>query len=176
MRELLSSRRSFLPAVLGIALLATVFFPLQGDELTGPSPKDRRIALIVHSRLKDLHLTKHPLDDEISGRALKSLMKRLDPLKLYFLQPDIDEFNTKKNELDDMVIKGDVAFIYTVYERLLQRINERVMMANEWIGEHVGVSLFARRDADRPFEIMYVAARPGIWQGYQSGLRRTRGK
>ena len=137
MRELLSSRRSFLPAVLGIALLATVFFPLQGDELTGPSPKDRRIALIVHSRLKDLHLTKHPLDDEISGRALKSLLKRLDPLKLYFLQPDIDEFNTKKNELDDMVIKGDVAFIYTVYERLLQRINERVMMANEWIdSEH----------------------------------------
>ena len=44
------------------------------------------------------------------------------------------------------------------------------------IGEHMGVSLFARRDADRPFEIIYVAARPGIWQGYQSGLRRTRGK
>jgi hypothetical protein len=44
------------------------------------------------------------------------------------------------------------------------------------IGEHMGVSLFARRDADRPFDIIYVAARPGIWQGYQSGLRRTRGK
>jgi carboxyl-terminal processing protease len=137
MRKKLLLHRSSLATVLGIALLVTVFFPLQGDELTGPSPKDRRIALIVHSRLKDLHLTKHPLDDEISERALKSLMKRLDPLKLYFLQSDIDEFNTKKNELDDMVIKGDVTFIYTVYERLLKRIDERVAMANEWIdSEH----------------------------------------
>ena len=43
------------------------------------------------------------------------------------------------------------------------------------IGEHMGVGLFAMRNADRPFETIYVAVRPGIWQGYQSGLRRTRG-
>ena len=43
------------------------------------------------------------------------------------------------------------------------------------IGEHMGVPLFARRSADRPFEMIYVPVRPGVWQGYQAGLRRTRG-
>jgi hypothetical protein len=43
------------------------------------------------------------------------------------------------------------------------------------IGEHMGVSLYAMRNADRPYEMIYVPVRPGVWQGYQSGLRRTRG-
>ena len=43
------------------------------------------------------------------------------------------------------------------------------------VGEHMGIALFATRDADRPFETIYIAVRPGIWQGYQTGLQRTRG-
>ena len=130
-------RRRSITAVLGLAALAALLFPLQGDELGGPSPKDRRIALLVHSRLKDLHLSKHPLNDEISERAIKSLVRRLDPFKLYFLQADVDEFNANKHEMDDMVTKGDVTFIYTIFTRLLQRIDERVLVANELIdAEH----------------------------------------
>ena len=126
-----------LAVVLGIALIAAIFFPLQGYEIGAPSPKDRRIAIEVRDRLLGLHLSQHPLDDEISERALQWLMKRLDPLKLYFLQSDIDEFSTKKHEIDDMVSKGDISFVYTVYERLLKRIDERILVANEWIdAEH----------------------------------------
>jgi hypothetical protein len=44
------------------------------------------------------------------------------------------------------------------------------------VGEHMGVGLFAMRNADRPFEMVYVAVRPGVWQAYQYGLRRTRGQ
>ena len=43
------------------------------------------------------------------------------------------------------------------------------------IGEHLGIALFGMRAADRPLETIYVAVRPGIWQGYQAGLQRTRG-
>lgn len=43
------------------------------------------------------------------------------------------------------------------------------------VGEHMGVPLFAMRNADRPFETVYVPVRPGVWQAYQTGLRRTRG-
>lgn len=133
----ISWRRRSLITLLGIAALAAALFPLQGNELEGPSPKDRRIALIVHSRLKDLHLSKHPLNDEISERAIESLIKRLDPLKLYFLQSDIDEFHAKKHELDDMVKKGEVDFVYTVFGRLLERVDQRVAVANELIdAEH----------------------------------------
>lgn len=44
------------------------------------------------------------------------------------------------------------------------------------VGEHMGVPLFAMRNADRPFETVYVPVRPGVWQAYQTGLRRTRGQ
>ena len=44
------------------------------------------------------------------------------------------------------------------------------------VGEHMGVPLFAMRDAERPFKIIYVPVRPGVWQGYETGLRRTRGQ
>ncbi len=43
------------------------------------------------------------------------------------------------------------------------------------VGEHMGVPLFAMRNADRPFETVFVPVRPGVWQAYQAGLRRTRG-
>ena len=44
------------------------------------------------------------------------------------------------------------------------------------VGEHMGIALFGTRDADRPLETIYVAVRPGIWQGYKTGLQRTRGE
>ncbi len=44
------------------------------------------------------------------------------------------------------------------------------------VGEHMGVPLYVMRNAERPFEMLYVPVRPGVWQGYQAGLRRTRGE
>jgi hypothetical protein len=44
------------------------------------------------------------------------------------------------------------------------------------VGEFVGVPLFAQVSATRPFETLYVPVRPGVWQGYQAGLQRTRGE
>lgn len=43
------------------------------------------------------------------------------------------------------------------------------------IGEYRGVPLFARRGAERPYETIYVPVRPGIFQPYERGLRRTTG-
>ncbi len=43
------------------------------------------------------------------------------------------------------------------------------------IGEKLGIPLFAQRSADRPYRTIYVPVRPGVWQAYQTGLRRTRG-
>lgn len=44
------------------------------------------------------------------------------------------------------------------------------------VGEHMGVPLFAMRNAERPYETLYVPVRPGVWQAYQTGLQRTRGE
>lgn len=62
------------------------------DLADGPSQTDRRITNLVTRYLKTDHLSRHPLDDEISERSIKLFLKTLDPLKNYFLQADIDEF------------------------------------------------------------------------------------
>lgn len=43
------------------------------------------------------------------------------------------------------------------------------------VGEHEGVPVFAERSEERPYDMVYVPVRPGVWQGYEHGLQRTRG-
>src|SRR6478736_2636079 len=78
------------------------------QEMTGPTANDRTVTRLVAMMMKREHLTKHPLDDEISRRGLDLFLKSLDSRKLYFYQSDVDEFNKRRNELDDMVSAGDV--------------------------------------------------------------------
>ena len=100
-------------------------------ELTGPRPQDRNVTFIVTSLMKREHLSKHELDDEISSRGLELFVKSLDGMKLYFYQSDIDEFNQKKKDLDDALLAKDVSFAYTIFGRLLKRVDERVALVDE---------------------------------------------
>jgi len=100
-------------------------------ETSGPSVSDRNVTRAVSFLMKREHLSKHPLDDEISQRGLELFLKSLDNMKLYFYQADVDEFHQKKNELDDLVGAGDINFAYTVFNRLLKRIDERVALVDE---------------------------------------------
>lgn len=129
-------------AVLGLWAAASGFLPLGPkpsvaveakpvQEMTGPTANDRTVTRLVAMMMKREHLTKHPLDDEISRRGLDLFLKSLDGRKLYFYQSDVDEFHQKRNDLDDMVGGGDVSFAYTVFTRLLKRVDERVAMVNQ---------------------------------------------
>ena len=133
----LSSRsvRSLLLVSVLITAVSSGFWGSHAAELEKPSAKDRRITLLINSLVQRQHLSKHAMDDEISGRALKTFFKTVDPLKLYFLQSDIDEFMKQSNQIDDMIRKGDVSIAYTIYNRYLERVDERVKTALELIKE-----------------------------------------
>ena len=98
-------------------------------EITAPTARDRYIARIVVDAMRTQHLAHHAPDDQISQRAFKLFIESLDPRKVYFYQSDIDEFRQQyETALDDMVSKGDTRFAQIVFERFLQRVNERVAM------------------------------------------------
>ncbi len=103
--------------------------------LVAPRAADRQITKAVTTLVGGQHLSKHALDDEISQRSMEQFLKSLDGMKLYFNQSDVDEFNKRRNELDDMVGSGDVSFAYTVYNVLLKRVDERVAMIDELLKE-----------------------------------------
>ena len=100
-------------------------------KLSGPRASDRQVTRAVNKLIKDDHVSKHPLDDEISQRGLHLFIKSLDHRKLYFTQGDIADFEKAKNDLDDQVSNGDLSFAYTVYQKLLARIDERVAQIDE---------------------------------------------
>ena len=91
-----------------------------------PGPNDRQITLAVKSYLEREHFLRHPIDDEIAARWFDTFLEALDPQKVYFLQADVDAFAAKKTLLDDLVRRGDVSFAYEVYDRFLQRVDERL--------------------------------------------------
>jgi hypothetical protein len=39
------------------------------------------------------------------------------------------------------------------------------------VGVHQGVPVFAAREADRPFVILFIPERPGVWARYERGIR-----
>jgi len=104
------------------------------SEMTAPAAQDRQVTRLVAMMMKREHLSKHPLDDEISRRALDLFLKSLDARKLYFYQADVDEFHQRRNEIDDMINAGDVGFAYTVFNRLLKRVDERLATVNQLRG------------------------------------------
>ncbi len=104
-------------------------------ELDRPQATDRQVALLVSSLMRRDHFSKHSLDDQISERALTMFLKNLDPMKVYFYQSDVEEFQQHKHELDDMIKRGDISFAYTVYKRFLKRIDERVAAIDQLLKE-----------------------------------------
>jgi carboxyl-terminal processing protease len=106
-----------------------------GANVTGPQPVDRQVTVAVTSLLKKEHLSRHPIDNDISRRWLKMYLKTLDPMKVYFTQEDVDAFSKKQDELDDLAKRGDIAFGHQVFQVFLQRIDERVKLVDELLHE-----------------------------------------
>ncbi len=110
-------------------------------ELKAPRAKDRQVTLVVTSLLKDEHLSQHELDDEISQRCMTSFLDMLDRMKVYFYESDIAEFRAFERQLDDAASRGDITFAYRVFQRFVQRVDERVAMVQQLLDEPVDFTL-----------------------------------
>jgi carboxyl-terminal processing protease len=100
-----------------------------------PSREDRRIAIMVASRLNQTHLSEMRIDDEISRRAFEMFLKTLDPMKLFFLQSDVDELAVDKESIDDHVKSGNVRLAKRIFDRFLERVVQRIAVAQTYVDQ-----------------------------------------
>lgn len=91
----------------------------------------RHVAFVVTSLLKKEHLSRRPIDDMISKRAFEMFMDQLDPLKVFFLQSDFDEFSVYETRIDDFVKGGDISVAYKILDRFLERVDQRTGEVDE---------------------------------------------
>jgi len=119
------------------------------EEMTSARAADRQIIMGVAKIMRDQHLSKHKLDDEISTRAFDSYLKSFDPLKMYLLQSDVDGFVGSREKLDDFATKGDLAFAIQVFKTFVKRMDERVAMAHEEIDREHDYTIEEQMPIDR---------------------------
>ena len=75
----------------------------------------------IFDRLATRHYRGQRIDDQLSKRYLEQYLDQLDPLKSYFLQSDINEFNQWQTKLDDLAKRGDVKPGFVIFNRLRER-------------------------------------------------------
>lgn len=138
---------------LGGFLLAAI--PSARAELAPPDPLHRQVTMLVSRLMRREHLSKRPIDDEISSRALAMYLEMLDPMKLYFLQSDVDEFAKYDTSIDDFVKRGDTNVAYYIYKRFLQRVDERTADIDGLVEAEHDFTLDERMTTD-PDEISFA--------------------
>lgn len=104
-------------------------------DLEPPTQTDSQVSKIVSYLMQREHLSSRKLDDEIGERAMGLFLKNLDPSKVYFYQSDVDEFNMRKDQIDDMISDGKLGFAVEVFNRFLERIDERVQTIDELLAD-----------------------------------------
>jgi len=132
-------RRSSWTAAAGLVVLSAALLVVPGQgtqaELNGPAPRDRQVTKSVAILLQRYHFARRPLDDELSERALEGFLKSLDPLKIHFFQSDVQEFNKYRQEIDDQLSDGDISLAYDIFERFLQRVDQRIAITDKLLAQ-----------------------------------------
>ena len=110
--------------------LLLAFMTLVPESLTAAdkivlTADDGKTAQIVASMVSSRHINHPEINDALSEKLLKRYLEIWDPQKLYLLQSDIDEFSKEKTSLDDALLRGDVQFAVTVFERFRSRMDVR---------------------------------------------------
>lgn len=137
-----SKRRNHAGGQVMLALLVALFLNsvcaaqsnvTDDPQLTRPTFHNNITSRLIAQMMEQIHLSKLPLDDTIADRAFEQYVDSLDPLKDYFMQSDIDEFEIQKTQIDDKLRKGEFDIALAVFRRFLERVDQRTKLAIEMI-------------------------------------------
>ncbi|MDX1970416.1 MAG: carboxy terminal-processing peptidase [Planctomycetaceae bacterium] len=121
-------------SVLTGVIVLLVASTIGAQQLANPgATTDQTTAKLVAEMISKYHISQKQIDDKISQKLVARFLKELDPQKQYFLQTDIDEFNKFRDQLDDLILRGNVDFARLVFTRYLQRLDERLIVAHKLI-------------------------------------------
>jgi len=96
-----------------------------------PEADYENITKRIIDHLVNNHYSEINFNDEFSGNLLDSFIETLDGNRIYFTQGDIDEFETYRTRLDDLLQDGNVQFGYLVFNRYRERLMQRLVYTIE---------------------------------------------
>ncbi len=135
--------------LLGFAISSIVASPI-------PTEDSGKIGFVVGQLLSREHYRRQPLNNTISQQFLKLYLDDLDYNHLMLLESDIQEFQKKYALiLDDEILRGNVQPGFEIFDRYIQRVEERIVMIQKLLKEdfsfnHDESIVLDRRDAPWP--------------------------
>lgn len=115
-------KRKFIYVLIAV-LISAASCSFTSKQFNNPD-KDKLLLEIITYVLEKGHFDPRNMDDTFSENVFKDYLTALDPLKRYFIQPDIAEFEKYKFQIDDQIRNSDLTFFNLTYDRLMQRIKE----------------------------------------------------
>ncbi len=114
-----------------------------------PGALENVITQITAMIMPRAHYERLPLDEQMSARIFDAYFDRLDHDRSFFLASDLAEFAPYRDRLGDMIGQGRCDFAYRVYERFIQRVQERVAFTHEYLKQKPDFSTDETLQIDR---------------------------
>lgn len=117
------------------AAQAQVSLPGQADKPIEQSD-NRLLGLISKSTfqlMSQLSFSQKEFNSDLATEGLNMYLKTLDPMKLYFTSSDTAEFQARADELVAGWEKGDLTLGFDIFNRYLERVDQRVALAKDLI-------------------------------------------
>src|SRR5213082_1202587 len=90
------------------------------------------VCVSVGRLLEEGHYTHKQLNDDLSGKILRSYLELLDFSHLFFTQEDVNALTEKYGPaLDDDILLGNFKPAYEIYDLYQKRVDERVAKVKE---------------------------------------------
>ncbi len=108
-----------------LAAAATLYcLPLFSQSVKTELSENEKLSLVTRLTARIIgrnHYRQHPLNKEISSQIFDDYFKRLDPNKTYFTSGDVEDFESYRFLLDEMIEQGNYEFAFKVYDLFLKR-------------------------------------------------------
>src|SRR6266487_2555641 len=96
------------------------------------------VCVSVGRLLEEGHYTHKQLNDDLSGKILRSYLELLDFSHLFFTQEDVNAITEKYGaSLDDDILLGNLKPAYEIYDLYQKRVDERVAKVKEFLKQPV---------------------------------------
>jgi len=98
----------------------------------------------IQMRFLQRHVSFNKLTSEIQARTVDQFVKRIDPSKLYLLEPDVENIRENLKDIFIKTSRGDCQALLDANAILVRRVEERVKFARSYVGDQFKLNKSAR--------------------------------
>ncbi len=129
--------------------------------------EDANITRVMAQLLTQSHYNKLPIDETVSGKLFDRFAETLDPLRMYFLASDIQEFEPQRKSLGKLIVNGDTTIANVMFARMMERSGQqqdyvkKLLTEEKFTFDTNETYLFDRKKAARPKDMTEAEA---LWR------------